>query len=63
MKNKEIKKIQFGGYTKRSYKEVRQKVKKLVIKELQSDDKNILFCQQPLSVGNGCIFFLRRQSS
>jgi len=29
MKAKEIKKIQFGGYTKRDYREIRRKIKRI----------------------------------
>jgi hypothetical protein len=34
MKNKEVRKIQVGSYTKRSYKLIRRKVKKMVEKDL-----------------------------
>lgn len=34
MNNKTIRKIQFGGYTKRSYKEIRRTVKRRIEKEL-----------------------------
>ncbi len=34
MKNKEIKKIQFGGWNKREYKEIRRLVKGKIEKEL-----------------------------
>jgi hypothetical protein len=33
MKNKTIKKIQFGGWTRRRYKEIRKVVKKTIEKE------------------------------
>ena len=34
MKNKEIKKVQFGGWTKRSFKEIRRNIKRRIEKEL-----------------------------
>lgn len=35
MKNKEIKKIQFGGYVKQDYKFIRSKLRRLEEKELK----------------------------
>lgn len=34
MKNNEVKKVQFGGWTKRSYRHIRKAIKKRVEKDL-----------------------------
>lgn len=41
MKNKDEKKIRFGAYSKRSYKQVRAKIKKIWEKELPVGEKVI----------------------
>jgi hypothetical protein len=51
MKAKEIKKIQFGGWSKRDYKEIREKIK-------QRDDKefiNLLVSQSSNLLGSKTI--------
>jgi hypothetical protein len=35
MKNKDVRKIQFGGWNKRRYKEIRRKILKMVFKETE----------------------------
>lgn len=37
MKNKEIKKIQFGGYCKNDYRAIRRKIKFIIEKDLEED--------------------------
>ena len=49
MKNKELRKLQFGQYTKRRYKEIRRKVKKIV----EEDFEIVNYCSRSLSEGFG----------
>lgn len=37
MKNKEIKKIQFGGWKKQNYKFIRQKIKRIIKKDIENE--------------------------
>lgn len=57
MKNKEIRKIQFGGWSKRDYKEIREKIKRRDKKEYgdgvmvaQTPPKRLVGVQIPFTV-------------